>query len=285
MHYQPTRETLFIVQRLGGVWSGRHAMVCCPAHEDRTPSLSIRQGRHSILVHCFAGCDGADVMRAVRHVLGHSVPTHQALPEVANDRAAPFRHLWDKALPIEGTLGERYLKEVRGIGFIPPDIRYLAGCPMGRGRSARFLPALLVGVFRRTRLIAIQRLFLDPGTATRTHRMMLGNSRGGTWPARFTDPTMRIAEGFESACAFWQITERQAGTCFGVRNFARFEPAHGTTAITLLPDNDAEGQAMARRSVDRRRDDGIPISIALCPAGHGDWAEIIRPHVHMSIAS
>ena len=285
MHYQPTRETLFIVQRLGGVWSGRHAMVCCPAHEDRTPSLSIRQGRYSILVHCFAGCDGADVMRALRHVLGHSIPAQRAVPEVANDRPPPFRHLWDKALPIEGTLGERYLREIRGIRFVPPDVRFLARCPMGRGRSARFLPALLVGVFRRRSIIAIQRLFLDSETATRTHRMMLGNSRGGTWPARFTGSTMRIAEGFESACAYWQITGLDAGTCFGVRNFERFETVDGTRSITLLPDNDAEGQAFARRCIERQSGRGIPVSIAHCPAGHGDWAEIIRPHVHMSIAS
>jgi hypothetical protein len=50
---------------------------------------------------------------------------------------------------------------------------------------ARRLPALLVGVFKAQRLIAIQRLFLDPVTGQRTHRMMLGNSRGGTWPASF----------------------------------------------------------------------------------------------------
>lgn len=285
MHYQPTSETLSIIQRLGGIWSGRHAMVCCPVHEDRIPSLSIRQGRYSILVHCFAGCDGADVMRALRQVLGRSIPAQRAVPEVANDRAPPFRHLWDKALPIEGTLGERYLREVRGIGFIPPDVRFLARCPMGRGRAARFLPALLVGVFRRTHLIAIQRLFLDSETATRTDRMMLGNSRGGTWPARYNGPTMRIAEGFESACAFWQITGRDAGTCFGVRNFARFEPAEGTTSITLLPDNDAEGHAFAQQCVERQGDRGIPVSITLCPMEHGDWADIIRPHVHMSIAS
>jgi hypothetical protein len=65
---------------------------------------------------------------------------------------------------------------------------------------------LLVGVFNAQRLIAIQRLFLDPVTGQRTHRMMLGNSRGGTWPASFAGDTMRIAEGFETACAYRQLT-------------------------------------------------------------------------------
>lgn len=41
-------------------------LACCPAHKDRTPSLTVRaldDGR--ILIHCFAGCGAADVMAAI----------------------------------------------------------------------------------------------------------------------------------------------------------------------------------------------------------------------------
>lgn len=41
-------------------------MACCPAHEDRTPSLAIRElddGR--ILIHCFAQCSVDDITAAV----------------------------------------------------------------------------------------------------------------------------------------------------------------------------------------------------------------------------
>lgn len=41
-------------------------IACCPAHLDETPSLSIRvldDGR--VLLHCFAGCDTADVLGAI----------------------------------------------------------------------------------------------------------------------------------------------------------------------------------------------------------------------------
>lgn len=277
MSYKPTAETLAIVQRLGGTWSGQHAMVRCPAHDDRNPSLSIRQGRSSILVHCFAGCEGADVMRAIRRVVGRPILDQHPIPAPANDRPAPFQRLWDDARPIEGTLAEHYLRDVRGIRFLPPDVRFHPRCPMGRGRAARFLPALLVGVFHRERLIAIQRLFLDPVSAVRTHRMMLGHSRGGTWPARFAGPAIAVAEGFESACAYRQLTGREASTCFGVRNFARFAPAPGTDSIVLLPDNDAEGQTFARRALAQRRNDGIQVSVVDCPADYDDWADIIRP--------
>lgn len=277
MRYEPTPETLAIVQRLGGVWSSGHAMVRCPVHEDRTPSLSIRQGRATLLVHCFAGCDGADVVRAIRRVLGRPISRKPGVPESLNSRAVPFLHLWNEARPVEGTLGERYLREVRGIDFIPPDVRFHTRCPMGRGRTTRFLPALLVGVFRRERAVAIQRLFLDPETAARTHRMMLGNSRGGTWPAHFAGTSMTIAEGFETACAYRQLTGLEAGTCFGIRNFAHFELAAGTNAIILLPDNDPEGRGFADRAVAIRRKTGAPASVTLCPSQYDDWAEIIRP--------
>lgn len=71
------------LRRVRSTGTGRW-LACCPAHEDRTPSLSVRElddGR--ILLHCFAGCPVGDVVAAVglelhdlypdRH-LGHAVP-------------------------------------------------------------------------------------------------------------------------------------------------------------------------------------------------------------------
>ena len=45
--------------------TGKH-IASCPAHEDRSPSLAIKEcddGR--VLVHCFAGCETEDVLEAV----------------------------------------------------------------------------------------------------------------------------------------------------------------------------------------------------------------------------
>ena len=41
-------------------------LACCPSHDDKNPSLSIREtddGR--ILIHCFAGCGATDVVTSV----------------------------------------------------------------------------------------------------------------------------------------------------------------------------------------------------------------------------
>jgi hypothetical protein len=96
---------------------------------------------------------------------------------------------------------------------------------------------------------------------------------------------MRIAEGFETACAHRQVTGREAGTCFGVRNFGGFAVGDGVDQVILLPDNDREGMQAAQSAVIARQSAALPFTIERCPAGFNDWAEITRPPVHMSTAS
>lgn len=42
-----------------------HWMARCPAHQDRSPSLSISEREGRLLVHCFGGCDVLSVLQAV----------------------------------------------------------------------------------------------------------------------------------------------------------------------------------------------------------------------------
>ena len=79
-------------------------------------------------------------MRALRQLLGHRIAEQRATRVPASDWAAPALRLWDDASPVEGTLGQCYLRDVRGITFVPPDVRFHPRCPMGKGglRSASF---------------------------------------------------------------------------------------------------------------------------------------------------
>lgn len=53
-------ERLDRVHRLGrDRWKA-----CCPAHDDRSPSLAIRDADGRLLVHCFAGCSTDAVLAA-----------------------------------------------------------------------------------------------------------------------------------------------------------------------------------------------------------------------------
>lgn len=45
-----------IARALGGRRRGRDWMARCPAHEDKSPSLAIRDGRNGVVFYCHAGC-------------------------------------------------------------------------------------------------------------------------------------------------------------------------------------------------------------------------------------
>lgn len=77
-----------------GTWIAR-----CPAHDDRTPSLSVREVSDRVLVHCFAGCGATEVMAALGLALAdlfeqplgdHLPPSRHRIP--AADRLALVNH-------------------------------------------------------------------------------------------------------------------------------------------------------------------------------------------------
>ena len=41
-------------------------LVACPAHDDDSPSLSLKDTDRGIAVHCFAGCRAGDIYAAIR---------------------------------------------------------------------------------------------------------------------------------------------------------------------------------------------------------------------------
>lgn len=46
--------------------SGRSYSARCPAHDDRSPSLSIREAPDGrVLIYCFGGCDTPEVLAAI----------------------------------------------------------------------------------------------------------------------------------------------------------------------------------------------------------------------------
>jgi len=57
-----------LVSRLDGVKETGHGkfVARCPAHDDRSPSLAIKDGDDGrILLHCFSGCETEDVLSAL----------------------------------------------------------------------------------------------------------------------------------------------------------------------------------------------------------------------------
>jgi len=50
--------------------SGRGWKVCCPAHDDGTPSLQLDDGNSGLIWYCFGGCESRAVFDALRALLG-----------------------------------------------------------------------------------------------------------------------------------------------------------------------------------------------------------------------
>ena len=62
---RPVDKLLSRLERVTERSDGQY-LACCPAHEDKSPSLSIKEvdgGR--VLVYCFAGCSAAEVCASV----------------------------------------------------------------------------------------------------------------------------------------------------------------------------------------------------------------------------
>lgn len=55
-----------IAHELHGRRSGAGYVAQCPSHNDRSPSLSLRDVNGTILAHCHAGCSQQDVLAALR---------------------------------------------------------------------------------------------------------------------------------------------------------------------------------------------------------------------------
>lgn len=107
------------VKRTGkGNWTA-----CCPAHDDRGPSLTIRElddGR--VLLHCFAGCSVHEVLNAIgldiaslfpAREIQHGKPERRPFPAADVLRAIGFEALVVCAASVTLLSGEAFTQSDR----------------------------------------------------------------------------------------------------------------------------------------------------------------------------
>jgi hypothetical protein len=104
--------------------SGKGFKACCPAHEDRNPSLSISEADDgTVLLKCFAGCATEDVVAAMRLDMADLFPAQQELPRPASQR---------EVLPAHSTVQDA----IRAYGLGEPDQQWIytdaSGTEVGR---------------------------------------------------------------------------------------------------------------------------------------------------------
>ena len=278
---QPTQELIDLVHALRGHWSGWRAMCLCPAHDDSSPSLSLRQGERGILVHCFAGCSAENVLRELQRVRiferGRPPEAKTSIPS-----GNPSR-LWAEGLDVRGTLAEAYCG-IRHFHILPSDIRFHPRCPYRPRPHTVYLPALLVAVREGRRLTAIQRIFLDPKTGRYTHKRMLGLPARGAWQGSRVSDTLAIAEGFETAWAYTLLHDIPCWASLGADRFDQLIIPHSVTKLILAEDNDAPGLLAGNKAELRYQRPAL--QIVRCPPASpaDDWAKVLKSQARQKTA-
>lgn len=70
-----------ILSRLDSVRQSRKGWTArCPAHHDRIPSLSVREGERGVLLHCWAGCTVKEICAALGLDLKDLFPSSEGAP-------------------------------------------------------------------------------------------------------------------------------------------------------------------------------------------------------------
>lgn len=281
-----------IAHLLGGKRSGRQWLACCPAHNDRNPSLIIFDGRDKVQVRCLAGCEPVDVLRAIKARMGGYHPVGEEVKDTqADDDREARAHaklalsIWDNAADARSSDGEAYLWR-RGLALPAGDpshvIRFEPRCPRGRERQ----PALIVlmSELGGGKPRAIQRIYLKPDCA-KDGAMMLGPAMGAAM--KLTDhqhtfvadmsycPRLHICEGFETGLAL--LYDHKPVWALGSAGAIKSFPAlFGVGHLVICADNDDAGMLAAIECMRRWQQADNHSAVIWSPKGNGqDFADIV----------
>ena len=269
-----------VVERLGGRWRPGGAMCRCPAHEDRTPSLSVRIGERELLFHCFAGCPTNEVIRLLR--ASHFVGT-MSQARVRDSPADPGRahrslaaRLWASARPVDRTPAEAYLSK-RSLAIASPELRYKERTPCGQWSKASFKPALLAAVRDASGLIAVHRTFLGAHGASRpVARRALGRLGGGAVRLRApVNGQLGLAEGIETALAATLLTGIPCWATLGAERFGRVALPTEVDRLILFLDQDGGGRRAEQLARAAHRGSAIRLEARYPGVEGADWNDIL----------
>lgn len=271
-----------ICESRGGKWSGTKGMACCPAHQDRTPSLGVTLGRKAILFHCFAGCNQQSVLSALaregfeptRFFSGSSAEHHLDPTKMGKPSAAALR-IWREAQPLAASPAKAYL-ESRGILAASSALRFHPQTPLGPKGNTRFLPAMIAAVSLDEGPIAIHRTFLTPKSSTKTLSKKPKRALGalGEAAVRLFAPVsgkLGLAEGIESAMSAYALTGIPVWATLGNARFGHISIPQSVTELHLFVDYDAGGDLATSHGLKAFACKGRTIKVRKPSRRHTDW--------------
>ncbi|WP_225883611.1 DUF7146 domain-containing protein [Sphingomonas aliaeris] len=275
-----------IVEQLGGVWHGTRGECRCPAHDDSTPSLSVRLGDTAILFHCFAGCTPIEVMKALQRKRLHDrsavvMPTDKP----KRDMGALAVRLWRASRPIGGTLAEEYL---RARGLSPPFSKALRFNPetiLGAGSARRVMPALIAAVESDLGIVAVQRTFLHP---TNVLQKPIPKPKAALGPlgvaairlAPATDE-LGLAEGVEDALSAMAWFGTPTWALGGVERLAFVAIPEKVRRVIVYGDRGRAAERLLEKAREHLTANGREL-VSRVPENQDDWNDAWRARLRLA---
>lgn len=264
-----------IVEKLGGIWRGTRGECRCPAHDDGSPSLSVRLGDTAILFHCFAGCTTIEVLKALQRRKLHdrtAVSMSEASPK--RDMSALALRLWKASQPIAGTLAEEYLLARGLFGPFPKSLRFNPATIYGSGPSKRTMPAMIAAVENDMGVVAVQRTFLDPDNVLHKPMPKPKVSLGllGTAAIRLAPATdeLGFAEGIEDALSAMEWFGTPTWALGGVERLAFVAIPASVRRIIVYGDRGRAADRLLAKARNYLTANGREL-VSRVPAHHDDW--------------
>ena len=285
-----------IAKALGGRRAGNGWTSCCPAHDDRNPSLSISATKAGkVLLHCHAGCNQAQVIDALRSRglwdFGTEIPVRRRSYKGERRRDKPLGQnnagagqyalsIWQNSVPAQGTLAESYLQS-RGLRLaLPSTLRFQSRL---KHSSGDLWPALVALVSRGSdnEPLAIHRTFLARDGSGKApinpQKMMLGPCSGGA--VRLGEPTnvLMVGEGIETCLSAMQATGDPAWAALSTSGLKALNLPENVREVIVLADGDDVGEAAARECALRWQREGRQVRIARPLRGQDFNDMLMRP--------
>jgi len=277
---------------LAGRWHGGYGTACCPAHEDRNPSLQISDGEAAILLKCHAGCETRDVINALK-VRGAwpdhdpsrppykrpDKPLQRRSDDGAIKRSEAARRLWNSAVAPQKTPVELY-RDSRGLSVeLPYTIRYLASAK--HADTGLYLPCMLAAVQRwpGQEVVAVHRTFLKTDGSGKapvsSPKKALGPISGAAVRLAAATDTLGIAEGIETALSAMQLYDDPVWAACG-SNLAGVVVPDTVKRVVIYGDNGEAGERAADKAAATFYGQGHKVTIVFPAGNHGDFNDLLQ---------
>ena len=254
--------------------------------------------------------DGSKRVKYLNHVTGLSLHLNDIKPKIESTVAAKEHYneeqtkilavidLWSKSISLDGTIGQRYLTEYRGlydtsnleIRFVPKDTKI----SLSDGSiKPSFAPMIVIAGYNdKNELVSSQRIYLDQKTANKNSYIdtpklsmgLIGGSAGLIQQG--SSKILYLAEGAETAASRAQVKKDDwIYYTFGLGNLRKlgnFIKLHKFEEVILGADNDADNpntKKLIDDAIDELGKQGIYLRVIYPPLLDGleksDWNDVL----------